>query len=89
MKTVWDHLHGLRGPMCEVKTVAKIVGQVADITSMYHDKLEAIVKDEARLAKNLTNEIHRTYQAADVSLDDIHRMSSKYNKYISEHKESV
>ena len=62
------------------------MGQAADITSMYHDKLAAIVKDESRLAKNLTNEIHMVDEAADVSLEDIHRASSDYDKYLSEHK---
>ena len=53
---------------------------------MYHDKLAAIVKDESRLAKNLTNEIHRIDEAADASLADIHRASSEDNKYLTEHK---
>ena len=50
--------------------------------------MEAIVKDEARLTKNLTNEIYKVDQAADVSLEDIHRASSDYDKYLLEHKKS-
>jgi len=48
--------------------------------------LEAIVKDESRLAKNLTYEIHRVDEAADVSLEDIHLASSDYDKYLLEQK---
>ena len=51
--------------------------------------MEAIVKDESRLTKNLTNEIHKVDQAADVSLEDIHRASSDYDKYLLEHKKGL